>query len=151
LMTQFDTLMLTGQYDIQYSGGFGNIDQNTAPFFDARLIATHARALVPRDPTPRAGIFTSSAIQFYAQALAFDEAKEYRYMLSMNDALRAAVPFPDTKIIEYPDVEFFRRITEARRSKYEVVSLEDTDDRTVGIREKLHKIYSIPFETDTPL
>ncbi len=151
LMTQFDTLMLTGQYDILYSGGFGDIDKNTAPFFDARLLATHARALVPRDPAPRAGIFTASAIQFYAQSLAFDEAKEYRYMLSMNDILRAAVPFPDTKIIEYPDVEFFRRITEERRSKYEVVSLEDTDDRTKGIREKLNKVYSIPFETDTPL
>jgi tetratricopeptide (TPR) repeat protein len=151
LMTQFDTLMETGYYDILYSGGLGDIDKNTAPFFDARILANHARALEPNHPAPRAGIFVASALQFYAQALAYEEIKEYRYQLSMNDVLRAGVPFPDTKIIEYPDVEFFRRITEQRRSRYEVVSLEDTDEKTQGIRRKLEQIYSFPFDVDTPL
>jgi tetratricopeptide (TPR) repeat protein len=151
LMIQFDTLMNEGIYNVLYNGGAGDIIATTAPFFDARTLALHARALDPRALAPRAGIFTSAAIGFYSQALAFEELKEFRYMETMLDTNRAAVPFPDSKIIEYPAADKFREISEKRIKRYESVDLVDRSPKTVSILEKLNQPVSMPFENETPL
>jgi len=151
LMTQFNTLMSQGQYNVLFNGGLGDISKTTAPFYDARIMAMQARALQPRETAPRAGIFDAMAVGFYAQSLAFDEIKEYRYMLTLQDVERAAIPFPDTTVIEYPDVDFFRRITEVRVPKYESTDLVNLDQRTKEIMGKLDQVVSMPFDQETPL
>ena len=44
-MTQFDSLMAEGNYNVLFNGGLGDIAAATAPFYDARLLAQQARAL----------------------------------------------------------------------------------------------------------
>ncbi|HEU5117255.1 MAG TPA: hypothetical protein VFT74_11370, partial [Isosphaeraceae bacterium] len=151
LMTQFDMLMAKGQYNVMFNGGLGDINATTAPFYDARLAAQHSRALDPRAFAPRAGVMVSQFEGFLAQALAYEELKEYRAMLTWNDVVRASVPFPDTITIEYPDAEHWRMISEKRIQKYESVSLEDRDAKTQAIYAKLDQPISMPFANETPL
>jgi len=134
MMTQFDMLMAQGQYNVLYNGGFGNVNATTAPFVDARLLAQRARALAPTAAAPRAGLFLAETSGFLAQELAFEQAKEYRGLLTMQDVARAAVPFPDEKVIEYPDAELWRALSEKRILRYgKAVDLLDRD------REKKEK------------
>src|SRR5262249_59440008 len=107
-----DSLMAQGQYNVLANGGLGDIAATTAPFYDARLLAQSARALEPNAAAPRAGMFVAQTMGFLAQALAFEQIKEYRFMLSLQDVDRAAVPFPDTTTIEYPDAERWRVLSE---------------------------------------
>src|SRR5262249_40236729 len=131
MMVQFDSLMAQGQYNVLYNGGGGDIIATTAPFYDARLLAQKARALVPNDPTPRAGVFVAAAMGFLAQELAYEQLKEFRFMLSMQDVARAAVPFPDTITIEYPDADRWRTVSERRIKRYgRAVDLLDRDAKT---------------------
>ena len=51
---------------------------------------------------------------FYAQAIAFRTLFQYRYLLTLQDVQRAAIPFPDTQTIEYPDAEWWKTISEKR-------------------------------------
>ncbi|MBI1832577.1 MAG: hypothetical protein HYR84_14140 [Planctomycetes bacterium] len=151
LMTQFDALMAEGIYNVLFQGGTGDIKAATKPFYDARLISQHARALERDEVTPRAGIAISQYMGFFAQTHQFEELKEYRYMLTLQDVERAAVPFPDTITIEYPPAEHFREITEKRIKRYESVSLESTDAKTQAINASLEKPISMPFQAETPL
>ncbi len=152
MMIQFDSLMAQGQYNVLYNGGTGDISATTAPFVDARLLAQQARSLVPNDPTPRAGIFVAGSVGFLAQELAYEQIKEYRYLLSMQDVSRAMVPFPDTKIIEYPDAEGWRNLSERRIKRYgKAVDLLDRDPKTKSILAKLDDPISMSFSNETPL
>jgi len=152
LMVQFDALMAQGQYNVLFSGGlYGNINEATAPFFEARSLSMHARALDPRSVAPRAGILVSQSVGFLAQTLAFEELKEFRYMRTLQDVERASVPFPDTTTIEYPPADFFRAISERRIRRYESTDLSEADPKTKQIQNKLEQPYNFPFESDTPL
>jgi hypothetical protein len=151
LMTQFDALMSEGHYNVLFNGGGGDIAQATAPFYTARIVAQQARALDPRADAPRAGVLVSQFEGFLAQALAFEELKEYRFMLTLQDVDRASVPFPDTITIEYPSAEFFREITERRIKKYESSDLVSRDGKTLAILNRLDQPMPMPFGQETPL
>ena len=151
LMTRFDTLMAQGQYNVLFNGGTGNIAEAIAPFAEAHVYAQQARALDPRALAPRAGIQTSQYVGSLATELANEELKEYRYLQTMNDVTRAAVPFPDTITIEYPDAKHWREISEKRIKRYESVSLDTRDEKTTRILEELEKPVSMPFANETPL
>ena len=152
MMTQFDSLMTQGVYNVLYNGGTGDITAATVPFYDARLLAQQARALVPNDPTPRAGMFVAQTMGFLAQEMAFEALKEYRFMLTMQDVARAAVPFPDGQIIEYPPADRFRAMSERRIPRWgRAVDLLDRDPKTKGILAKLDEPISMNFANETPL
>ncbi|MHC5544482.1 hypothetical protein ACYOEI_40145, partial [Singulisphaera rosea] len=152
LMIQFDSLMAQGQYNVLYKGGTGDIVATTAAFYDARLLAQKARALVPNDAAPRAGVFVSQTTGFLAQERAYEQLKEFRFMQSFQDVDRAAVPFPDTITIEYPDADLWRKISEDRIKKYgKAVDLLDRDPKTKAILEKLNEPISMAFPNETPL
>ena len=151
LMTQFDTLMSEGQYNVLYNGGTGDIVAATAPFYDAQLLAQHARALDPAHTAPRAAVFTTQAQSFLAQSIGFEELKEFRYLITMEDVDRASVPFPDNQFIEYPDADKFRKISEKRIKRYESSDLVNRDPKTLAILDKLNQPISLPFETKTSL
>ena len=160
MMNQFDTLMDEGVYNVLYSGGGGNISAATAPFYQARILAQHAASLMRRgtlpysdwDPAPYAGSFVSTTMGFLAQELQFELLKEYRFMLTMQDVARAAVPFPDTQTIEYPDAEVWRNLSERRIARYgRAVDVFDRDPRTKQILEKLDQPIAMNFPNETPL
>ncbi len=151
LMTRFDSLMAQGQYNVLFNGGTGNIARAIAPFAEAHLFAQQARALDPNDPTPAVGLDVSQFIGSLANELSFEELKEYRFLLTMNDVTRASVPFPDTITIEYPDAEHWREISEKRIKRYESVSLDSRDARSQAILAKLDQPVSMPFGNETPL
>ena len=160
MMTQFDLLMGEGVYNVLYSGGMGNISASTAPFYQARLLAQHARSLMHKgtlpysdeDPAPYTGTFVSTAMGFYAQEWQFELLKRYRYMLTMQDVNRAAVPFPDDMIIEYPDAERWRTLSERRIARYgKAVDVFDRDPKTKQILEKLDQPIAMSFPNETPL
>ncbi len=116
MMMQFDLLIREGVYNVLYSGGMGDIVRTSAPFGEARLLAQQAYALqrggpLPysdNDPSPTAGYFTSYAMGFYTQEIQFRTLQKYRFLLTMQDITRAAIPFPDTQTIEYPDATWWR-------------------------------------------
>jgi len=152
LMIQFDSLMSQGQYNVLANGGIGEIMATTAPFRDAYLLAQSARALDPLAAAPRAGMFVSQTMGFLAQELAFEQIKEYRFMLSMQDVSRAAIPFPDTQTIEYPDADRWRVLSERRIKRYgKAVDLLDRDPKTKSILAKLEEPVSMSFANETPL
>ena len=152
LMTQFDSLMAQGQYNVLASGGLGDTGATTAPFSDARLLAQSARALEPLAAAPRAGTFVSTTVGFLAQVLAFEQIKEYRFMLSLQDVDRAAVPFPETTTIEYPDADRWWILSERRIKRYgRAVDLLDRDPKTKSILFKLEEPISMSFANETPL
>jgi hypothetical protein len=65
---------------------------------------------------------------------------------------RAAVPFPDTITIEYPDADRWRGLSEQRTRRYgESVDLVERDPKTKSILAKLEEPVSMPFANDTPL
>ena len=152
LMIQFDSLMAQGQYNVLANGGLGDIAATTAPFSDARLLAQAARALEPSNPAPHAGLFVAQTMGFLAQSLAFEQIKEYRFMLSLQDVDRASIPFPDTTTIEYPDAERWRVLSEHRIKRYgKAVDLLDRDPKTKSILAKLDEPISMSFANETPL
>jgi hypothetical protein len=160
MMSQFDLLMGEGVYNSLYIGGMGNISVATAPFYQARLLAQQARSLMHKgtlpysdeDPAPYAGMFVSSTMGFYAQEHMFEALKEFRFMLTMQDVDRAAVPFPDDQIIEYPDAERWRNLSERRIARYgKAVDVFDRDAKTKQILEKLDQPIAMSFPNETPL
>ena len=126
MMIQFDTLITEGVYNLLYTGGMGNIAVTTAPFTEARLLAQQAYSLqrggpLPysdNNPAPGAGKFYSYTMGFYAQAIAFRTLFQYRYLLTLQDVQRASIPFPDGQTIEYPDAEWWKRISEKRIARW---------------------------------
>ncbi len=152
MMIQFDALMAQGIYNVLYNGGTGDITAATAPFGDARMIAQQARALNRDEVTPYAGMFVSQTMGFLSQEMAYETLKEYRFMLTMQDVARAAVPFPDGKILEYPDAERWRALSERRIKRYgRAVDLLDRDPKTKSILAKLDEPISMNFANETPL
>jgi tetratricopeptide (TPR) repeat protein len=160
MMSQFDLLMGEGVYNSLYNGGMGNISAATAPFYQARILAQQARSLMHKgtlpysdeDPAPYAGMFVSMTMGFLSQELQFEALKEYRYMLTMQDIARAAVPFPDDQIIEYPDAERWRNLSERRIARYgKAVDVFDRDPKTKQILEKLDQPIAMSFPNETPL
>jgi tetratricopeptide (TPR) repeat protein len=152
MMVQFDSLMLQGMYNVLYNGGTGDIIAATAPFVEARLLAQKARAIDPLSSAPRAGVFTASTIGFLSQSLAYEELKEYRFMLTMQDVDRGSVPFPDTMTIEYPAADNWRALSERRIRRYgRAVDLLDRDPKTKSIIAKLDEPISMSFANETPL
>jgi hypothetical protein len=160
MMTQFDLLMDEGIYNVSFGGGYGNITAASAPFFSARVLAQHARALMRRgvlpysdwDPAPQAGTFVSTSMGFLSQELQFRELKWYRFMLTMQDVTRAGVPFPDNQIIEYPDAEVWRNLSERRIARYgKAVDVFERDAKTKSIIAKLDQPVAMSFPNETPL
>lgn len=151
LMVTFNTLMAEGTYNVLYNGGMGDIDAIIAPFYDAYTVAKQARATNPRALSPHAGMQYAQASGFLAQTLSYEELKEFRFMSTMEDVDRASVPFPDTQVIEYPNVEKFKILSEKRIKKYEASYLTNTDPKTQQILNKLDQEVNIPFEQETPL
>jgi hypothetical protein len=151
LMDQYDRLMDQGVYNVLFNGGTGDIQESTAPFFEARLAAQHARALLPRAEAPWAGIYKASFEGMLAQQLQFEELKRYRFLLTLSDVDRASVPFPDTITIEYPPAARWREISEKRIRRYEQVSLDSRDEKTSAIYDMLNQEVSMPFDPPEPL
>ena len=152
LMAEFDNLMAQGYYLVFATGGLGDIDATTLPFAQARERALAARAINPNHTAPRAGIFISQTERFLSQSLAYEELKEYRYMLTMQDVDRAGVPFPDTKTIEFPKAAEFVASTEKRRARYgRSEQLLDRDERTKAILTQLNERLTMSFPNETPL
>jgi len=152
MMAQFDTLMAQGQYSTLYNGGLGDIAASTAPFGDARLLAQKARALDPESTAPRAGMSTAQTTGFLAQGLAFEGLKENRFMHSLQDVDRAAIPFPDTQVIQHPEAEHWRGLSERRIKRYgNATDLFDRDAKTKAILAKLEEPISMSFANETPL
>ena len=152
MMTQFDSLMAQGIYNVLYNGGGGDIAATTIPFYDANNLARETRPLLPDDPVGYAGMFVARSTGFLAQELAFEQLKEYRFMLTMQDVSRANVPFPDNKVIEYPDAERWRALSERRIKRYgRAVDLLDRDPKTKSIIAKLDEPISMSFGNETPL
>ena len=114
LMTQFDSLMTQGEFNVLAKGGLGDIATATAPHSDAQRLAQSARALAPGDAAPRAGVSVAQSVGLLAQALALEQIKEHRFLLSLQDNDRAAVPFTDSATMEYPDAERWRVVSEHR-------------------------------------
>jgi len=160
MMTQFALLMDEGIYNVLYGGGYGNITATAAPFYSARVLAQHARALMRRgtmpysdwDPAPYAGMFTSMTMGFLAQELQFRQLQSFRYMLTMQDVTRAGVPFPDNQYIEYPDAEVWRSLSERRIARYgKAVDVFERDAKTKSIQAKLDQPIAMSFPNETPL
>src|SRR5258705_2563505 len=71
-------------------------------------------------------------------------------MLSLQDVDRAAVPFPDTTTIEYPDADRWRILSERRIKRYgRAVDLLDRDPKTKSILSKLEEPVSMSFANET--
>jgi len=160
MMTQFDLLMDQGIYNVLYGGGYGNITAAAAPFYSARVLAQHARALMRRgtmpysdwDPAPYAGMFTSMTTGFLFQELQFRQLQSFRYLLTMQDVTRAGVPFPDNQYIEYPDAEVWRALSERRIVRYgKAVDVFERDAKTRSIQAKLDQPIAMSFPNETPL
>jgi hypothetical protein len=152
MMVQFDSLMGQGIYNVLYNGGTGDIVAATAPFYDARILAQQARAIDPLALAPWAGVFVSQTTGFLSQELAYEQLKEYRFMLTMQDVARAAVPFPDNQVIEYPPADRWRALSERRIARYgKAVDLLDRDPKTKQILAKLDEPISMNFANETPL
>jgi hypothetical protein len=97
-------------------------------------------------------MFVADTTGFLAQELAFEQAKRYRALLALQDVDRASVPFPDNQIIEYPDAELWRSLSERRIQRYgKAVDLLDRDPKTKSILEKLEEPISMSFANETPL
>ena len=70
----------------------------------------------------------------------------------MQDVSRAAVPFPDTQTIEYPEAEWWRTMSERRIKRYgKAVDMFERDPKTKQILEKLDEPISMSFPNETPL
>jgi tetratricopeptide (TPR) repeat protein len=160
MMVQFDTLMTEGVYNVLYNGGMGDIRVATAPFTEAKLLAQKANALqrgspLPysdNDPSPMAGRFVSTSMGFLSQELQYRELEKYRYLLTLQDVSRAAIPFPDTQTIEYPEAQWWREISEKRIKRWgRAVDLYERDPKTKQILEKLEEPISMGFPNETPL
>lgn len=151
LMIRFDYLIAQGQYNVLFNGGTGNIAEAIKPFAEAYTYARQARSIDSTALAPNLGILYSQFVGSLANELASEQLKEYRFLLTMNDVARASVPFPDTITIEYPDADHWRAISEKRIKRYESVSLEAQDPKTVRINAELEKPVSMPFGNETPL
>jgi hypothetical protein len=162
MMIQFDTLISEGVYNVLYNGGLGDIAAASQPFYQARLLAQQAFAVqswhggpLPYscgNQAPAAGVIVADAMFFYTQAMQFRALEQYRFLLTMLDVNRAAVPFPDTITIEYPDAEWWRTMSERRIAKYgRAVDLFDRDPKTKQILAKLEEPLSMSFANETPL
>ena len=152
LMAEFDNLMAQGTFNVNSNARTGEIDATLLPFTDARARAVAARAIDPFVLAPHAGVFTSQTIRFYSQSHAYEDLKEFRFLLSMNDVDRTSVPFPDTKTIEYIKAADWQALTERRRRRYTgSESLLDRDERTKAIIAQLNERLTMSFPTETPL
>ena len=97
-------------------------------------------------------MFAAETTGFLSQSLAFEQIKEYRFMLSLQDIDRASIPFPDTITIEYPDADRWRTLSEHRIKRYgHAVDLLDRDVKTKSILAKLDEPISMSFANETPL
>jgi hypothetical protein len=152
LMAEFDNLMAQGTFQVNANAGTGDIDATLLPFTDARARAVAARAINPLILAPHEGVFTSQTIRFFAQSHAYEDLKEFRFLLTMNDVDRASVPFPDTRSIEYIKAGEWQALTERRRRRYTgSEALLDRDERTKAILTQLNERLTISFPTETPL
>ncbi len=152
LMAEFDSLMAEGEYRVLASGGLADIEVTRQPFVDARFRAQAARALDPYALAPWAGMFVSDSVGFFSQSIQYDRLKEYRAMLTWSDVDRAIVPFPDGRVIEYPERAAWQALSERRLARYgDSDYLFDRDEKTKAILKKLGEPLTMNFEGDTPL
>ncbi len=152
LMAEFDSLMNEGYYRVFASGGLADIEVTRQPFVDARFRAQAARALDPYALAPWAGMYVSDAVGFFSQSIQYDRLKEYRAMLTWSDVDRTSVPFPDSRVIEYPERAAWQALSERRIARYgDADYLFDRDEKTKAILKKLGEPLSMNFATDTPL
>jgi hypothetical protein len=160
MMVQFDSLMVEGIYNLLYNGGAGNIAEANAPFYKARLLAQQARALMRKgqlpygegNQAPFAGVQMAMLVGYLSQSLQFKALKENRFMLTMQDAERASVPFPDDQIMEYPEADRWRALSERRIARWgKAVDLFESDSKTKKIQEKLDDPIAMDFGNETPI
>jgi hypothetical protein len=152
LMVQFDSLMAQGQANVLAQGGLGDVAAATAPYADARRLAQSARALAPGHTAPRAGTFAAQSVAALAQAQAFEQLKEQRFLLALQDVDRAAIPQGEMSVVEYPDVDRWRSLSEHRIKVYgNALDLRDPDPKTKAILSKLEQPVAMSFPNETPL
>ena len=152
LMTEFDSLMVEGNRRNLKSAGLGDIDTIRQPYVDARFVSTDARSLAPASLAPYAGLFTADSTGFLVMSHSYNELKRYRAMLTWADVDRVAVPFPDTRTIEYPERAAWQELSERRIKRYgDAEYLFDRDEKTKAILSKLNERISMNFPNDTPL
>jgi hypothetical protein len=152
LMVQFDSLMAQGQANVLAQGGRGDVTAATAPSADARGLAQSTRALAPGHTAPRAGMFAAQSAGALAQAQALESLKEQRFLLALQDVDRAAIPHADTAVVEYPDGDRWRVLSERRIKEYSrALDLRDPDSKTKAILSKLEQPVTMSFPNETPL
>ena len=103
MMIQFDTLIAEGVYNLLYTGGMGNIASRRLRSpkpgcWPSRPMPCNAAARFPIATTipPRGRqVRTPTRWAFTLSPIAFRDLTRYRYLLTMQDVQRAAVPFPD--------------------------------------------------------
>jgi hypothetical protein len=152
LMVQFDSLMAQGQANVLAQGGLGDVTAATTPYADARRLAQSTRALAPGHTAPRAGMVAAQSAGALAQAQAVESLKEQRFLVALQDIDRAAIPHADTAVVEYPDMERWRVLSEHRIKEYgRAQDLRDPDSKTKAILSKLEQPVTMAFPNETPL
>ena len=121
-MIQFDTLISEGVYNLLYTGGMGNIPSRPRPSpkpgcWPSKPTPCSAAARFPTATTTPPRVPASSTRTRWASTpRRSPSATLIAVPLPAHPARRprAAVPFPDTQTIEYPDAEWWRTISEKR-------------------------------------
>ncbi|TMQ29437.1 MAG: hypothetical protein E6K70_25685, partial [Planctomycetota bacterium] len=140
---------------------FSNL-MNQARYEDAYLqaLAVEQDAINAGRPVPvaaTAGYMVGLNANNLSQIQELRRVREERFLLTMMQVERSAVPFPDEPPIQYPPAAVWREITRMRKERYESSGFTEDDPLTIQairrMREKLSKPISLDkaIDKNTPL
>src|SRR5262249_39630067 len=135
---------------------------NQARYEDAYLqaLAIQQDALSSGRPVPvaaTAGYDIALNANNLSQIQELRRVREERFLLTMMQVERSAIPFPDEPPIQYPPAAVWRELTRMRKERYESSGFTDDDPATIQsirrIREKLSRPISLEkaIDKNTPL
>ncbi len=148
LTIQFARLMAQGQTDAATEDGAARSEKSFQGAYD---LAQQTRAIQPESPVPTAESFTARSTGFLTQSLALEQKKEFRFLQSMQDTSRAAVPASDTETMAFVSPDAWRSLSEKRIKRYGNASdLFQRDPKTQSILAKLEEPITMTFPNETP-
>src|SRR5207244_6067053 len=124
---------------------FSNL-MNQARYEDAYLqaLAVEQDAINAGRPVPvaaTAGYMVGLNANNLSQIQEVRRVREERFLLTMMQVERSAVPFPDEPPIQYPPAAVWREITKIRKEKYESSGFTEDDPLTLQkVREMKNKL-----------
>ena len=126
MMIQFDLLMGEGSYNVLFNGGMGTSPRRPRPFYEARILAQQARSLMHKgtlpysdeDPPLRRHVRRRDHGLPRPGAGSSRQLKEYRFMLTHAGRRPRRPSLPRHQIIEYPDADRWRDLSERRIKRY---------------------------------